>query len=334
MTRSDAPPLHAQRQLGPRAGFTFSPIFRYRSKTPYNVILGVDTNRDGTTTNDLPPGVTHVQLRPRRRLQAVRPAGVEAVRPGQPRPAGADRGDLQPVQLQEPGVLRDQHGRRATSASRRSTPGDFRAASSAWSSSASASSSRLLGVAAYAATHQRGGEATPRPFFRLIIRRARAVFSWARKGACERRFRARRGCASVRRSLACGGGGVFGTPLYVYSRAAVLEAYRGYDRAFASVPHRIHYAMKANASLGLLQVLRGLGRGSTWSRASSSWRRGGPVSPRQDIVFAGRRQDRGRDRPRPGARHRPLQRGERRGGRADRARRGAAGARSPRLACA
>jgi outer membrane receptor protein involved in Fe transport len=42
----------------PGAGFTVSPVFRYRSKTPYNVILGVDTNRDGTTTNDFPAGVT------------------------------------------------------------------------------------------------------------------------------------------------------------------------------------------------------------------------------------------------------------------------------------
>lgn len=42
----------------PGAGFNISPIFRYKSKAPYNVILGVDTNRDGTTTNDLPPGVT------------------------------------------------------------------------------------------------------------------------------------------------------------------------------------------------------------------------------------------------------------------------------------
>jgi hypothetical protein len=42
----------------PGAGFIISPVFRYKSKTPYNVILGVDTNRDGTTTNDLPPGVT------------------------------------------------------------------------------------------------------------------------------------------------------------------------------------------------------------------------------------------------------------------------------------
>jgi Carboxypeptidase regulatory-like domain/TonB dependent receptor-like, beta-barrel len=41
----------------PGAGFSISPIFRYKSKTPYNVILGIDTNRDGTTTNDLPSGV-------------------------------------------------------------------------------------------------------------------------------------------------------------------------------------------------------------------------------------------------------------------------------------
>jgi hypothetical protein len=42
---------------GPGAGFVISPIFRYRSKTPYNVITGFDDNHDGTTTNDLPPGV-------------------------------------------------------------------------------------------------------------------------------------------------------------------------------------------------------------------------------------------------------------------------------------
>jgi diaminopimelate decarboxylase len=51
----------------------------------------------------------------------------------------------------------------------------------------------------------------------------------------------------------------FGTPLYVYSRAAVEAAYRSYDEAFAAVPHRIHYAIKANASAGLLRVLRSAG---------------------------------------------------------------------------
>ena len=53
----------------------------------------------------------------------------------------------------------------------------------------------------------------------------------------------------------------FGTPLYVYSRAAVEEAYGAYTRAFAKVRHRIHYAVKANACLGLLRVLRELGAG-------------------------------------------------------------------------
>jgi len=53
-----------------------------------------------------------------------------------------------------------------------------------------------------------------------------------------------------------------GTPLYVYSRAAVEEAYAAYDRAFASVPHRVCYALKANASRAILRVLAGLGAGA------------------------------------------------------------------------
>jgi hypothetical protein len=38
-------------------GLRVSPVFRYKSKTPYNVVAGVDLNRDGTNF-DLPPGVT------------------------------------------------------------------------------------------------------------------------------------------------------------------------------------------------------------------------------------------------------------------------------------
>jgi diaminopimelate decarboxylase len=51
----------------------------------------------------------------------------------------------------------------------------------------------------------------------------------------------------------------FGTPLYVYSHDAVVEAYRAYDRAFAPVAHRIHYALKANATGAILRTLAGLG---------------------------------------------------------------------------
>ncbi len=53
----------------------------------------------------------------------------------------------------------------------------------------------------------------------------------------------------------------YGTPLYVYSRTALEEAYRSYDAAFASHSHRICYAVKANSSLAVLSVFARLGSG-------------------------------------------------------------------------
>ncbi len=53
----------------------------------------------------------------------------------------------------------------------------------------------------------------------------------------------------------------FGTPCYVYSRAAIEHAYRTYDEAFAGIPHLVCYAMKANSNLGVLSVLARLGCG-------------------------------------------------------------------------
>jgi diaminopimelate decarboxylase len=50
-----------------------------------------------------------------------------------------------------------------------------------------------------------------------------------------------------------------GTPVFVYSAAAVRHAYRGIDAAFAGYPHAIHYALKANSTLALLRLLRELG---------------------------------------------------------------------------
>jgi diaminopimelate decarboxylase len=52
-----------------------------------------------------------------------------------------------------------------------------------------------------------------------------------------------------------------GTPCYVYSRAAIEDAYRAFDAAFAAVPHLVCYAMKANGNLAVLDVLRRLGSG-------------------------------------------------------------------------
>ena len=53
----------------------------------------------------------------------------------------------------------------------------------------------------------------------------------------------------------------FGTPLYVYSRAALEKHYRAFDEAFAAVPHQVCYAVKANSNLAVLNVLARLGSG-------------------------------------------------------------------------
>jgi diaminopimelate decarboxylase len=54
-------------------------------------------------------------------------------------------------------------------------------------------------------------------------------------------------------------GRAHGTPLYVYSAESIRRSYGELDRAFAAHPHRIHYALKANSSLGLVRLLRELG---------------------------------------------------------------------------
>lgn len=53
----------------------------------------------------------------------------------------------------------------------------------------------------------------------------------------------------------------FGTPLYVYSRATLERHYRAFDSALASVPHQVHYAVKANSNIAVLNVLARLGAG-------------------------------------------------------------------------
>lgn len=51
----------------------------------------------------------------------------------------------------------------------------------------------------------------------------------------------------------------FGTPAYVYSRAAIEEACRQYQRAFRSIPTTICYAVKANSNLSVLALVSRLG---------------------------------------------------------------------------
>lgn len=57
----------------------------------------------------------------------------------------------------------------------------------------------------------------------------------------------------------------FGTPLYVYSKEAICIAYRAYDAACirpnGTRRARIHYAMKANSNLAVIDELKQLGAG-------------------------------------------------------------------------
>jgi diaminopimelate decarboxylase len=53
----------------------------------------------------------------------------------------------------------------------------------------------------------------------------------------------------------------YGTPCFVYSRAAVEDAYRRFDGAFGDAPHLVCYAVKANPNLALLNLLARLGSG-------------------------------------------------------------------------
>ncbi len=52
-----------------------------------------------------------------------------------------------------------------------------------------------------------------------------------------------------------------GTPLFVYSKASMLAALAAYQRGFAGRHAQICYAMKANSSLGVLQVFANAGCG-------------------------------------------------------------------------
>jgi diaminopimelate decarboxylase len=53
----------------------------------------------------------------------------------------------------------------------------------------------------------------------------------------------------------------YGTPLYVYSAAAIHARYEAFDGAFRHVPHTICYSVKANSNLGILRLLAPKGCG-------------------------------------------------------------------------
>jgi diaminopimelate decarboxylase len=78
-----------------------------------------------------------------------------------------------------------------------------------------------------------------------------------------------------------------GTPAYVYNLAVVRERYRALDDALASLPHRICFAIKANANLGVLRALRDLGAGADIVSGGELARALEAGFPPERVVFSG-----------------------------------------------
>lgn len=53
----------------------------------------------------------------------------------------------------------------------------------------------------------------------------------------------------------------YGTPIYVYSKKALEDAWQSFDKVLANRRHLVCYAVKANSNIGVLSVLAKLGSG-------------------------------------------------------------------------
>ncbi len=79
----------------------------------------------------------------------------------------------------------------------------------------------------------------------------------------------------------------FGTPLFVYSRAALTEAYQAYAQACAGYRASVHVAVKANSNLGVLNVFARLGAGFDIVSGGELARVIAAGGQAKDIVFSG-----------------------------------------------
>lgn len=78
-----------------------------------------------------------------------------------------------------------------------------------------------------------------------------------------------------------------GTPLFVYSKASMLAALGAYQRGFEGRRSKICYAMKANSSLGILQVFAQAGCGFDIVSGGELERAFAAGAKPSDIIFSG-----------------------------------------------
>jgi len=78
-----------------------------------------------------------------------------------------------------------------------------------------------------------------------------------------------------------------GTPAYIYSHATLTRHFQVFDQAFASVPHLVCFALKANANLAVLKLFSDLGGGLDVVSGGELFRGLKAGVPPQRIVYAG-----------------------------------------------
>ncbi len=78
-----------------------------------------------------------------------------------------------------------------------------------------------------------------------------------------------------------------GTPCFVYSRAALTDAYRAFDTAFQGRDHLVCYAVKANSNLAILNLFARLGSGFDIVSGGELARVLGAGGDPRKIVFSG-----------------------------------------------
>jgi diaminopimelate decarboxylase len=79
----------------------------------------------------------------------------------------------------------------------------------------------------------------------------------------------------------------FGTPLYVYSRATLVDRFHAFDCAFEPLDRLIAYSVKANGNLSLLRLLASLGAGADIVSGGELYRARAAGIPPERIVFSG-----------------------------------------------
>lgn len=78
-----------------------------------------------------------------------------------------------------------------------------------------------------------------------------------------------------------------GTPVFVYNAEVIRARYAALTGALDGLPHRLHYAVKANSNLAVLHLLRTLGAGADIVSAGEMRRAMAAGFDPGDIVFSG-----------------------------------------------